>query len=81
MTDMSAFRSKIFFSSSLVPAERPLILAVRIVTVDWDFFHLLNGLLLGGFLGWWVTITGGYKFYFLLIFPKIYSGGWVIEFG
>ena len=50
---MSAFRSKIvvsFFSSSLVPAERPLILVVRIVTVDWDFFHLLNGLMFGGFL-------------------------------
>ena len=62
MTEMSAFRSNVvvnFFSSSLVPAERPLILVVRMVTVDWDFFHLLYGLMFvvgGG----WVTRTGDF---------------------
>ena len=43
MTEMSAFRSNIvvnFFNSSLVPAERPFIFVVRMVTVDWDFFPL-----------------------------------------
>ena len=54
MTEMSAFRSNIvvnFFNSSLVPAERPLILVVRMVTVDWDFFHLLYGLMFCRFGG------------------------------
>ena len=61
MTEMSAFRSNMvvsFFNSSLVPAERPLILVVRMVTVDWDFFHLLYGLMVCWLGGGWVTRTG-----------------------
>ena len=46
-----------FFSSSLVPAERSLILVVRIVTVD-----LLNGFILG------VTVTADWE---IVVYPGI----------
>ena len=61
MTEMSALRSNIdvsFLNSSLVPEERPLMLVVRMVTVDWDFFHLLYGLMVCWLGGGLVTRTG-----------------------